>query len=208
MTQAAAALAISTARSRSGADAVIISPSLQQSKEVTTRARIGLYEMNEALTQDSTSLLRLRNGSRIISLPGSQRAVRGYAPALVVADESAWISDDTYSALRPLLAASGGRLVAQSTPGAKVGWFYELTRADHVGDDWLRLEIPATQVPFISADFLARERRELPPETFAAEYELTFGTALGGTPLFDVSGFDKLLLAPDEETDDDRILAS
>lgn len=193
-TQAAAALAMTTARARPGADAVIISPSQTQSKELATRARVGLYELGEPLVQDSTSLLRLRNGSRIISLPGNQRAVRGYSPALVVADEAAWIANETYAALRPLLAASGGRLVVQSTAGNEVGWFFDLASAD-LGDDWLRLEVPASAVPFISPEFLARERRELSPEAFAAEYECTFGTgaaALG--QLFSADQIDALVL--------------
>jgi hypothetical protein len=192
-TQAAAALAIATARARSGADAVIISPSLQQSKEVTKRARDGLYTLEEPLVQDSTSTLRLRNGSRVLSLPGNQRAVRGYAPSLVIADEASWILDETYAAIRPLLAASHGRLVCQSTPGAKVGWFYELWQSE-LGDDWLRLEVKANTVPFIEAAFLERERRELAPEVFAAEYEGIFGGLPGaGFPLFDMSHFDELL---------------
>jgi hypothetical protein len=91
----------------------------------------------------------------------------------VVADEAAWVADETYAALRPLLAASGGRLVAQSTPGRRLGWFYHQCDAD-LGDDWLRLEILAADVPFISADFLAREKRELAPEVFAAEYGCEF----------------------------------
>lgn len=181
-TQAAAALAIHTARSRPGADAVIVSPSLQQSKEVTTRARTGLYELGERLVQDSSGLLRLDNNSRVISLPGNQRAVRGYAPQLVIADEASWIVNETYAAIRPLLAASHGRLVAQSTPGAKVGWFYELWQAE-LDADWLRLEVPATAVPFIDPEFLERERRELPPETYDREYDVTFSSGLGGTTL-------------------------
>lgn len=195
-TQAAAALAIWRARSKAGADVVIISPSLTQSKEVTTRARSGLYELEETLVQDATGLLRLRNTSRIISLPGNARAVRGYAPALVVVDESSWVADETYAALRPLLAASHGRLVAQSTPGSKVGWFYELWESD-LGDDWLRLEVPAGDVPFIDPAFLAREQRELPPEVYAAEYETTFSAGLGGA-LFDVATFDDLLTDEEE----------
>jgi hypothetical protein len=192
-TQAAAALAIWCARSRPGADALIISPSLDQSKEVATRARLGLYQLEEPLVQDAAGLLRLRNGSRVISRPGNQRAVRGYAPALVIADEASWVEDATYAALRPLLAASGGRLVTQSTPGAKVGWFYELWQSE-LGDDWLRLEVPASAVPFISSAFLERERRELPPDTFAAEYECTFGGVAGGAPLFDMQAFEEVLV--------------
>jgi hypothetical protein len=181
---AAAALSISTVRAAAGTDVVIVSPSLQQSKEVLKRVRDGLYTLEEPLVQDSTGLIRLKTGSRVISLPGNARAVRGYSPALCIADEASWIADETYTAIRPLLAASGGRLIAQSTPGSKVGWFYELWDSELDGT-WLRLAVPATDVPFYAAGFLERERRELPPESYAAEYGLTFGgISVGGTPLF------------------------
>lgn len=196
-TQAAAALSICCARSAPGRDVVVVSPSLQQSKEVTTRARTGLYNLEEDLVQDAAGLLRLRNNSRVISLPGSQRAIRGYSPALVIADEAAWIEDASYAAIRPLLAASGGRLVAQSTPGARVGWFFDLWESD-LDEGWLRLEVPAERVPFIDAEFLARERRELPPETYAAEYQVTFGAALGVPPLFDLDLLDRLAIDDEE----------
>jgi hypothetical protein len=176
---------------------VIISPSLTQSKEVTTRARSGLYELDEDLVQDATGLLRLKNTSRIISLPGNARAVRGYAPALVIVDEASWVADETYAALRPLLAASHGRLVAQSTPGNKVGWFYELWESD-LDDEWLRLRVAAGDVPFIDPAFLERERRELPPEVYAAEYLCEFSAGLGGA-LFDPDTFDALLVDDLEE---------
>jgi hypothetical protein len=199
-TQSAAALAIATARARPGADALVISPSQDQSKEVTGRARLGLYELEEPLVQDAAELLRLRNGSRIISRPGNQRAVRGYAPSLVIADEASWIADETYAALRPLLAASHGRLVAQSTPGARIGWFFDLWQTD-LGDDWLRLEVRAEAVPFIDVDFLERERRELSAEVFAAEYGCTFGGVASAPKLFDMDAFEAVLVyddAPEE----------
>ena len=183
-TQAAAALAIHTARSHPGADALVISPSQDQSKEVTTRARLGLYELEEPLVQDAAELLRLRNGSRVISRPGNQRAVRGFAPTLVIVDEASWVLDETYAAVRPLLAASHGRLVVQSTPGTRVGWFFDLWQSD-LGDDWLRLEVKADAVPFIDASFLERERRELSPEVFGAEYMCEFGGLSVGAPLLD-----------------------
>jgi hypothetical protein len=190
-TQAAAALAIHVARSRIGADVVIISPSLTQSKEVTTRARAGLYRLEESLVQDASNLLRLRNASRIISLPGSARAVRGYSPALVIIDEAAWVEDDTYSATRPLLAASRGRFVAISTPGHQVGWFYELWESE-LGADWLRLELPATANPLIDPDFLAREQRELRPEVYAQEYLCRFGAGINPA-IFPLDVYDELL---------------
>jgi hypothetical protein len=49
--------------------------------------------------------LELANGSRILSLPGSERTVRGYAAAdLVVIDEATRVDDELISAVRPMLA--------------------------------------------------------------------------------------------------------
>ena len=127
-TQAAAALAIDCARSRAGALAAVISPSLRQSTEISTRARLGLLDMSERLVQDSVSLLRLKNGSRILSLPGSDRGVRGYPADLLVIDEAAFVADRTSVSARPMVAATGGRIVVQSTPGAPVGFFWEPRR--------------------------------------------------------------------------------
>src|SRR5204863_2997652 len=138
-TEAASALAIHTARGKAGSTSVIISPSLRQSSEVTVRARLGLWALAETLRQDSASLIRLANGSRIISLPGAARGVRGYAADLAILDEAAWILEDTFTAARPLTAATGGRLIVQSTPGAPVGPFYEL--ATSPPDDWAFLRV-------------------------------------------------------------------
>ncbi len=181
-TQAAAALAIYTARSRPGADAVVISPSQRQSSEITVRARIGLWELGDKLAQDSAGLIRLGNGSRIISLPGNSRGVRGYAPALVVVDEAAWVADDTFTAVRPLVSASGGRLIVQSTPGSPVGFFYDL--ATNTPDEWTRLVVRSADVPTIDPQFLAREQREMPPALYAQEYEAEFQTSTSDHPLW------------------------
>lgn len=183
MTAAAAGLAVHTARSRPGSTSVIISPSLRQSTEVTARARLALWEWSENLKQDSTSLLRTAAGSRIISLPGSARGIRGYACDLVILDEAAWIIDETWAAARPLVSATGGRLVAQSTPGLPTGWFYQLATKTPVG--WAFIKIRSDEVPTISPEFLAGERASgMSPELYAQEYEATFGQARGGGALF------------------------
>jgi hypothetical protein len=168
MTAAASALAIFTARSGPGRDAVIISPSQRQSGEVTVRARLGLRELGEKLPQDSAGLLRLENGSRIISLPGNSRGVRGYAPALVIIDEAAWVADETWTAARPLVSASGGRIAVQSTPGAPVGFFYELATSTPEG--WARIHVSSEEVPTIPKDFLARERASMSDALYRSEY--------------------------------------
>jgi hypothetical protein len=55
--------------------------------------------------------LTLSNGSRVVTLPGDNpRKIRGYsAPALIVEDETAFVSDETFDATVPML---GLRLAA------------------------------------------------------------------------------------------------
>ena len=182
MTTGASGLAVHTALSQPGSTSVIISPSLRQSGEVTDRARLALWKWNAKLRQDSASLLRTAAGSRIISLPGSARGIRGYACALVIIDEAAWVDDETWQAARPLVAATGGRLIVQSTPGHAVGWFYDLVTDPPA--DWAVLRVTSEEAGTIDPEFLERERATMALELFAQEYGAEFGSATVGTPLF------------------------
>ena len=57
--------------------------------------------------------LELENGSCIVSLPGKEGTIRGFSGVKLLAiDEAAWVPDDLYLAVRPMLAVSQGRLVA------------------------------------------------------------------------------------------------
>jgi len=184
---AAAGLAIHTARYSRDVNAVIVSPSLKQSTEITTKARLGLRNLGVRLTQDSTSLLRLANGSRILSLPGTARSVRGWSARLLVIDEAAYIGDETWTAARALVA-TGGRTVVQSTPAEEVGQFYELV--SDPGPEWARLTVRSDAVPTISPEFLAAERRAMTPDAYAREYECQFGRA--GATLFSLAQVNRM----------------
>jgi len=177
-TQAAAALAIHTALSKSGAAAAICSPSMRQSVEVAARVRVGLWEMGLRLVQDSTSLIRLENGSRIFGLPGTARAVRGYALDLLVMDEAAFTDDATWEAAMPTTAATGGRIVVQSTPGLAMGWFHDLV-ADEADEDWARMRVRSDESTTVDREFMEKARRRLQPEVFAQEYEAVFASGEG-----------------------------
>src|SRR6478672_11663989 len=69
---------------------LILSPSLRQSGEVF-RTLMGYFARLKgapALRQESVLRCELANGSRIISLPGTERTVRGYSKAdLIIIDE-------------------------------------------------------------------------------------------------------------------------
>jgi hypothetical protein len=90
---------------------------------------------------------------------------------LLAIDEAAWVPDDLYLAVRPMLAVSGGRLVALSTPHGTRGWFYESWRSD---EPWERYEVPATSCPRIAPAFLEEERRTMGEWWFEQEYVCRF----------------------------------
>ena len=155
--------------------ALLLSPSLRQSQELFKKVSDLYGSLVEPVPTDRESALRieLQNRSRIVSLPGKEATVRGYSGVdLLIIDEAARVPDDLYYAVRPMLAVSGGRLVALSTPYGKRGfWFSEWTEG---GDNWLRIEIPATECPRISAEFLQEEQKALGRWWYEQEYLCQF----------------------------------
>jgi hypothetical protein len=167
----AAAIAVREALTRPGALVLLLSPTLRQSGELFRSQVLRLYgDLGRpvATTQESALSMRLANGSRIVSLPGDEATVRGFsAVRLLVADEAARIPDDLYRATRPMLAVSGGRLLALSSAFCRAGWFYE---AWHGGEGWERYKVLAEECPRISPEFLAEERKVLGETYYAMEY--------------------------------------
>jgi hypothetical protein len=87
-------------------------------------------------------------------------------------DEAARVPDDLYRAVRPMLAVSNGRMICLSTPYGKRGFFYDAWA--NGGDDWARIEIPASRISRIAPNFLERERRRIGASWFRQEYECSF----------------------------------
>jgi hypothetical protein len=170
-------LALHTALYNPGALILLVSPSLRQSGELfrTTMGFFAKLEHVPELTMESTLRAQFANGSRIISLPGSEKTTRGFSKAtLIVVDEAARVEDSLMASLRPMLATSidGGKLVMLSTPAGKRGDFY--TAWSNGSDDWHRVEVPASACPRITQAFLNEELRELGQMRFNEEYGLAF----------------------------------
>jgi len=153
---------------------LLISPSLRQSGELFKKVMEFWHGLKGAPESAYESALRLelRNGSRIIALPGSEATVRGFSAArLVVVDEAARVPDELLAAVRPTLATTNGRFIALSTPAGRRGWFFE--QWQH-GSDWQRIKITADECPRISREFLENEERELGPLLYRQEYMCEF----------------------------------
>jgi hypothetical protein len=157
-----------------GSLVLCLAPALRQSQELFGKV-LGFYrDLGRPVSpQGERKLsLELENGSRIVTLPGSEKTIRGFSgTSLLVLDEAARVEDELYFAVRPMLAVSGGALMMLSTPYGKRGVFYEEWTAGH---GWERYEVPANQCPRISEEFLEEERAVLPSWVYRQEYECSF----------------------------------
>jgi hypothetical protein len=167
-------LAVYEAITHAGSLVLCLSPSLRQSQELFRKGLDVYRTVESAVPPEAESALRieLMNGSRIISLPGTESTVRGYsAVRLLLVDEAARVADSLYHAVSPMLAVSGGRLLVLSTPFGKRGWWFEQWER---GDSWQRVQVTASECPRIPAVFLEQERASLPAYVWAQEYECQF----------------------------------
>ncbi|HSL82922.1 MAG TPA: terminase family protein [Thermoanaerobaculia bacterium] len=153
---------------------LLLSPTQRQSHELFRKALDAYRAIPTAIpiVQESALRLELANGSRIVSLPGKETTVRGFSGVrLLAVDEAARVPDELYFSVRPMLAVSGGRLVALSTPFGTRGWWYDAWRSKEA---WERYEVPARECPRISSEFLEEERRSMGDWWYQQEYECTF----------------------------------
>ena len=171
----AAALALGEALLRPRSLVLLLSPTLRQSSELFADKVLRLYgALGQPVPPVQLSALRLElaNGSRVISLPGDEKSIRGYSGVrLLIVDEAARVDDALYYSIRPMLAVSGGLILCLTTPFGKRGWFYN----EWIGESrWQRVQVTADQCPRIPRDFLAEEQRALGPRWFRQEYQCSF----------------------------------
>jgi hypothetical protein len=176
-----AAKALHQAQRTAGGLTLVVSPSARQSGEFLKKAaefvrRLGIRPKGDGANQIS---LALPNRSRIVGLPGMESTIRGFsAVSLLLVDEAAWVSDELYLAIRPMLAVSDGTLWLMSTPHGKQGFFYETW--EHGGPEWERFRAPATECSRIRPEFLEEERATMGERCFRQEYLCEFEDSVSG----------------------------
>jgi Terminase large subunit, T4likevirus-type, N-terminal len=169
-----AVIALHRALYHPGSLVLCLAPALRQSQELFGKIAGFYRDLGRPVApQGERKLsLELENASRIITLPGSEKTIRGFSgAALLLVDEASRVDDGLYYAIRPMLAVSGGSLIMLSTPYGKRGVFYEEWISSH---EWERFEVPASQCPRISEAFLREEEESLPPFIYRQEYECSF----------------------------------
>ena len=167
-------LSVHTALYEAGALVLLLSPTLRQSSELFKKCAAVYRTLGRPVPPDSETALSLtlENGSRIVSLPGAEQTIRGYSGVrLLVVDEAAWVKNDTYRAVRPMLVVSGGRLALLSTPHGTRGFYYDAWRER---ERWHYVEVPAELCPRIPHEFLEEEKRTLGDWWYSQEYGCQF----------------------------------
>jgi hypothetical protein len=169
-----ALIALHRALYHPGSLILCLAPALRQSQELFSKISGFYRDLGRPVApQGERKLsLELENRSRIITLPGTEKTIRGFSGvALLLVDEASRVDDGLYYAIRPMLAVSGGSLMMLSTPFGKRGAFFEEWTQ---GAGWERYRIPASECPRISEAFLEEERQSLPRRVYRQEYECSF----------------------------------
>jgi hypothetical protein len=170
----AAVIALHRALYRPDQLILALAPALRQSQELFAKILTFYRAAGRPVPPQAERKLSLElgNGSRIVTLPGTEKTIRGFSGVdLLLVDEAARVDDGLYYAIRPMLAVSGGTMIMLSTPYGRRGVFYEEWTGE---EEWTRFEVPATEVARIPASFLASERRSMPVWWWAQEYGCEF----------------------------------
>jgi hypothetical protein len=114
------------------------------------------------------SKIQLTNGSIIHSLPTGLTGygIRGFTIDMLIADEAAFIPEEVWTAVTPMLATTDSKIILLSTPHGKGGYYYSCFK----DDNFRAWHISSEACPRIDKDFLAREKARMTDLQYAQEY--------------------------------------
>lgn len=178
-----AILALHRAIYRPGSMILIVSPSERQSMEVLHK--IGVHRLALRLPgrplEDNKLSLELDNGSRIVSLPATERTIRGFSSVdLLIEDEAGDVPDKLHEAIKPMLQVSKGTMILMGTPKGPRGHFAQIWNDDSAR--WHRIgPVTAWMNPHNDKEDLRLEKEEMTRLgrlfMFQQEYECAFNAS-------------------------------
>lgn len=125
-------------------------------------------EIKQGKDRPTKHLIKLKNGSRIYCLPTglTGHGIRGYTVDLLIADEAAFIPEEVWTAVSPMLAVTKGDKILLSTPFGRGGYFYDCFS----DPSFTSFHITSEECPRIPQEFLAREKKRMSQLQYAQEY--------------------------------------
>ena len=178
-TTLAETIAIFTAFSNRDCKVLILSATQDAARRLTESIAATLNRFAEtrgAVVDDFATRVRLRNGSQIISLPASQRQVRGYGEGvlLVILDEASFMPSELWRAAHYTALderGNGSRIVMLGTPfGGRDHFFRQAFLAGQDGDpDHASFHWTYEANPNLDRRYLERMRDRVSPAEYAAE---------------------------------------
>lgn len=123
------------------------------------------------ITKLNTEIITAKNGNEakfLSASPGSQ--IRGYTATCIVIDESQDITDSKYNAdILPFGATTNALIIEAGTPKTK-NHFYQATQSK----DILTIKQPWFECPFLSEEYVMRQRETSPEPLWRQEYLCEF----------------------------------
>lgn len=171
-----AVLSLQAAFAKAGAVVLVVSagePAAQRVlADVAAIAGGGL--LAPSLTDDNKSQVVLSNGSVILSVPASQKQIRGWAIDLLIMDEAGFIEQPIWRAAEPvIIARPGSRVILCSSPWGAADHFFRLLwrrgmdSPDEMYESW---HWPSDTSPLVDRKLLEEIRGRESEAYFRREY--------------------------------------
>jgi hypothetical protein len=169
------ALALHAALCRPPSLVLLISRTQRQAGELFRYVKQGYGALGRPIkaVKETETVLELRNGSRVVSLPGTEATIRSFQGVnLLVLDEAARIPDVLYASVSPMTGVALGRTVCLSTPFGQRGFFWKEWHNPLA--PWVRFEVPWQKCPRLKQEFIDEEKRKFGESWVRQEYEGSF----------------------------------
>jgi hypothetical protein len=170
------------ARDHPGTVTLVIAASQRQSSLIFDKIKSEIEQSIqtgevEYLEEPTLTRVMLKNGSKIYSLPAGRTGyfIRGFTIDLLICDEAAYIPEEVWRAVIPMVAVSQqergfGWIILLSTPFGKGGYFY----SSFQDPDFQQFHISSENCPRIPKAFLLKEKSRMSKAEYAQEYQGEF----------------------------------
>lgn len=151
-------------------------------REICTHRLLG-----GSIEDETKTRLVLSNGSKILSVPASEKQIRGWSVDLLLVDEAAFVSEDILvsAAIPTTTARPNARIILASTPWGAAGAFYQLAIQGRTGENphVRTFQWKLSDAHWIVPEVIQAARAMMSELRFKAEYEGEFISA--GDSYFD-----------------------